>query len=164
MVIRKIPFILFGLLTVAILLFALKFFAFLFDSMPKVEQQRYKKTDVAQLIDNLMWEDNGSLAKIYWIDSMDRLVKMGEAVVPDLINAIETAHDKATTGTYQSEQPSEWAINHDTEMLQIRAAMVLGRIGDVRAIPVLTNFQCRDGRLICYYVAEALKSIQEKGR
>jgi hypothetical protein len=158
---RKVPFILFGLLTIAVLLFALKFFALIYTPLPKVEQQRYKKTDVAQLIDNLMWEDNGSRAKIYWTDLMERLVKMGEPVVPDLIKAVETAHEKAAAGTHAGDRPSAWRINYDTEMLQTRAAMVLGKIGDARALSVLKSLKPANNILMRSYVDEAIESIQE---
>jgi hypothetical protein len=161
MVMRKVSFIVFGLLTVSILLLALKVFAILYTSMPKADRKVAKNEDISRLIDDLIWEANGNRTKIYWTDSMEKLVELGESVVPDLVAAIETAHDKVVFGTYAHEHPSKWRIKYDTEMLQARAAMVLGRIGDFRSIPALTNLQCRDGRLVCYYVAEALKSIQE---
>jgi len=158
---HKVLFIGFGLITVIVVLLALKFFAIVYTPLPKVERIRYKKTDLAQRIDKLMWEENGSGAKIYWTASMEQLVKSGEPVVSDLIAAIETAHNKAASRTYPGRQPSEWRIHHDTEMLQTRAAMVLGKIGDTRALPVLLDLDCKDNFLMCHYVKEAIESIQE---
>jgi hypothetical protein len=46
-----------------------------------------------------------------------------------------------------------------TANLQIRAAIVLGVIGDSRALPVLTNLECQTGSVDCYYIQEAIRAI-----
>jgi hypothetical protein len=157
---RKIPFILFGLIAVAVILVALKVFATLFTFMPRAEKKVDRKTEIARLLDDLMLEENGNAARMYWTTSMGKLAKMGEPIVPDLIEAIETAGQRAESVEYEGR--TEWGINHDREMLQVRVVMVLGRIGDVRALPVLTNLDCKGSFMMCFSVDEALKNIREQ--
>lgn len=115
-------------------------------------------------IDRLLDDENGSAAKIYWTPSMKGLVTMGSLVVPKLIEAIETAKEKAASVKYESGSPSEQRIKWDTELIQTRAAMVLGKIGDIRALPILTNLKCGDRSPMRYYIDEAVKSIFERAK
>jgi HEAT repeat protein len=92
---------------------------------------------------------------------MGALVKIGEPAVPELIDAIETAHDRAASMNYGNVQRSEWSIKHDARILQTRAAMVLGKSGDARAVPVLMKLKGNDCLFFCRDVDEAIKSSQE---
>jgi hypothetical protein len=160
---RKVPFIMFGLITISVMLVALKVLAVFYESMPKIEHNLYRNRDLSKLIDELMFEDNKNAIRIYWTDSMEKLAESGRLAVPDLIAAIETAHEKAASVKYGGNIQPEELINHDTQILQIRAAMVPGRIGDDRAIPVLTSLNCTDNRLKPY-IDQAIKSIQEESK
>ena len=40
--------------------------------------------------------------------------------------------------------------------------MILGKIGDARALPVLTNLKQIDNGIMRHYVDEAIKRIQDK--
>lgn len=164
---RKIPFILCVLVTASVLLFGLKVFAVLYESMHESKNTFTKHEDIPTLINNLMSEGNMNVLKVYWTQSMDKLAEIGEPIVPYLIEAIETAHDRAEAVADRAKAVtyadiSEGFINYNAEMLQTRAAMILGKIGDVRAVPVLTSLQCLEGGMICRYVNYALKSIAEQ--
>jgi HEAT repeat protein len=115
-------------------------------------------------IDRLLMDDNSSGTHFNWTPSMNALAEMGSAAVPSLIEAIETAKERAAFVPDNSGvQPSKQGIKWDTELIQTRAAMVLGKIGDTHALPVLTGLKCEDP-VMRHYVDEAIKSIFEKAK
>ena len=114
-------------------------------------------------IDRLLRDENGNASKVYWTPAMTALAEIGSAAVPGLIEASETARERAASVKAAPSLRSEEGIKWDTELIQTRAAMVLGKIGDARALPTLTNLKCED-ILMRYYVDEAIKSIFEKAK
>jgi HEAT repeat protein len=115
-------------------------------------------------IDRLLKDDNISGTHFNWTPSMEALAEIGASAAPSLIEAIETAKERAAFVPDNSGvQPSEQGIKWDTELIQTRAAMVLGKIGDTHALPVLTSLKCEDP-VMRHYVDEAIKSIFEKAK
>lgn len=158
---RKALFAILGLITVAVCIVAIKFYDIIQTPVPALLE---KPESIDSLIDTLLYEAERSGHRIMWTYSMDALVRIGQPAVPKLIEAIETAHDRAAAMNYSSVQRSEEGINHDARILQTRAAMVLGKIGDARAVPVLMKLRGIHCLFFCRDVDEAIKRIQEKGK
>lgn len=74
-----------------------------------------------------------------WTAAMEALVRIGTPVVPKLISVIEDDREAIDT--------------------QTRAAMVLGRIGDARALPVLRG-RPLDSAAMGFQVREAIRNIE----
>lgn len=111
---------------------------------------------IGQLIDS----DSGSLTHESWSPSMYALAGMGARVVPKLIETIDTARQVAASSRC-GDPPSEFCINSQARRLQTRAAMVLGRIGVIDAMPVLLKL--RSESELCplrYEVDTAIKNIE----
>jgi hypothetical protein len=154
---RKVLYIVLGLITLLVCIVTVKVYR-LIQTPEQVWTE--KPETIESLIDQLLLEDNGSCTGIYRTRAMNSLVEIGEPVVPELIEAIETAYNRAAALTSGQERRSEWLINVDRELLQVRAAMVLGMIGDDRALPILKSLKCRHNRVICPLIDEAIKSIE----
>jgi hypothetical protein len=99
---RKILFIVFVLITAVVLLLALKFFAILFTSMPKV-QSTLKNEDIPTVINSLMseetetdklikklWSANGEERRI----AKNKLVGLGQKAVRPLISLLKEVSEK----------------------------------------------------------------------
>jgi len=96
-----------------------------------------------------------------WNAAMEALAKIGSPAVPKLIEAIQDAPNRAASFRFaDGTKLSGIYIQTETDKLRIRAAMVLGRIGDARALPVLRDLPRENGAM-SLYVSEALKSIEK---
>lgn len=100
---------------------------------------------------------------------MHALVQIGLPAVPKLIDAIETAETKAVSTRVFDDDPifteevKRRMIKLDTLQIQVRAAMVLGRIGDDQALPALEKLQnTTDSEYLVRYVKEAEEKIKKK--
>jgi hypothetical protein len=105
--------------------------------------------------------------------AMDALVKIGQPSVPKLIQEIKTAHLKAANGLVRDSQykmkeaEDRESILIETAKIQIRAAMVLGEIGELQALTVLEELlePAADPFLLKLrkpYVEEALELIRKR--
>jgi hypothetical protein len=101
---RKILFILLGLFIVFICLLAIKVYDITQTPVPTTLE---KPVTVDSLIEHLLYEDEHRSHRTTWTASMDDLVRIGEPTVLKLIEAIETAHDRALSMNYGNVQRSE---------------------------------------------------------
>ena len=92
--------------------------------------------------------------------AMKALVRIGPVIFPRIIEAIETAESRAAAVKIDDHPPSDFFIRAETVKIQARAAMVLGAIGDTRALPILEELlnKNRDEEII-HYVQEAIGQI-----
>ena len=90
----------------------------------------------------------GSASKESWTAAMEALARIGTPAVPKLIGVIGDE-----TRSSRSDEP-------ELTDIQTRAAMVLGRIGDARALPVLKALRS-DNSVMSFYVKEAIKNIEK---
>ena len=98
---------------------------------------------------------------------MHALVEIGYPAVPNLIEAIETAESRIANQTDSESSLSEEAKTRVAKIavsqIQARASIVLGDIGDARALPVLeTLLSATDDRFLSPYVTEAIVKIRKK--
>lgn len=99
--------------------------------------------------------------------AMQTLISIGKPTIPALLQAIDSAEELATSdhrdastfGTKKMRQD----IRDEIFRIQVRAVIVLGRIGDTRAIPMLQHLEeaTSNGELR-YFCRDAIKRIQEK--
>lgn len=96
--------------------------------------------------------------------AMLALVEIGSAAVPEIIRSIETANERAAATPFpEGEHPSDFFVKTETAKNQARAAMVLGEIGDVQALPVLEELRrSTDNGFLRPYVDRAIKTIKQK--
>ncbi|MEN3331489.1 MAG: hypothetical protein V7641_854 [Blastocatellia bacterium] len=93
--------------------------------------------------------------------AMKALVRIGPVIFPRIIEAIETAESRAAATKFGFDHtPSEFFIRAETVKIQARAAMILGAMGDTRALPILEELlnKNRDEELL-RYVKEAIRQI-----
>jgi len=114
---------------------------------------------------------------------MRSLVQMGPPAVPALLEEIENASSTAPSLVFRDEDaPSEsgdkprlheknnqWDGSREVAIIRIRAAMILGEIGDGRALPVLERLFHRTSESVpqdieSAWVAHAIDQIREKSR
>ena len=117
----------------------------------------------------LMWKPDGIGVGQPINIAMQTLIEIGSPALPALLQAIDSAEELAmndykdglTSGTEKMRQ----AIHDAIFKIQARSAIVLGRIGDARAIPKLQDIEesTNDGELR-YFCRDAIKRIQEKKR
>lgn len=102
---------------------------------------------------------------------MQALVKIGPPAVPHLIEAIETAEERAASIQFGGSQPTEEEkgryIMSEAAKIRAKVARVLGEIGDVRAVPVLEKLLAASNELNSWrpdkpYIEEAINKIKEK--
>jgi hypothetical protein len=157
---RKVMYIFSGIVMLLACMIAINAYIIIHTPVPEITEN---VASVDSLIDTLLYEAEHSPGTVVtWTYSMKAIVKIGEPAVPKLIDAIETAHDRAVVMNDGNLQTTEEAISHDASILQTRAAMVLGKIKDSRAVPVLMKMKGIHCLYFCRYVDEAIKSIQEK--
>lgn len=101
--------------------------------------------EIQILIDHIMDQETHSLTHESWTPSMDALVRIGPKAVPELIETV----DKATEIFIARElagrsAPSDFSIRTEPFVIQTRFVMVLGRIGDARALPILLYIQAHE--------------------
>lgn len=97
---------------------------------------------------------------------MEALVKIGSASVPKAIEALETAEPRESAVRYaDGTTPSTFRRKTNIATDQARAALVLGEIGDVRALPSLESFlRTTDNQWLMSYFEEAIKKIKKKNK
>ena len=116
------------------------------------------------LINRMMEQETSNLFHEYWGPAMYELVKIGPRAVPKLIETISRAREIFISKELASGwQPSDFAISVYPVIIQTRAVMVLGKIADERALPILRFLRTQDDLcpLRCE-VDEAIKSIERK--
>jgi hypothetical protein len=154
---RKTIYLTAGLLILALSIGAFKIYDILTTTSIELDDTRER---IPILIEHLLRDDNDSGTKIYWTSEMEEMTRIGPPAVPSLIEAIETAAIRAASIEYpEGFQRSEKGIKWDTEILQIRCAMVLGRIGDSRALPVLEQLKGKYGPPLRHYIDAAIEGI-----
>lgn len=99
---------------------------------------------------------------------MRALARVGSPAVPRLIEAIETAEDRASSLPYVMSEPEEelrrGLVAERVAQVRARAARVLGEIGDLRALPVLERLLQPEARSHSTgaerdYVVEAIQRL-----
>ncbi|HEV8483807.1 MAG TPA: hypothetical protein VGV87_09685 [Blastocatellia bacterium] len=103
---------------------------------------------------------------------MTALANIGAAAVPYLISSIETAKQKALSVQFPDPRTDEERTRYvmtQTARTQLRAAMVLGEIGDPRGLPVLQRLlePTSDLNLVrpeTVVVKHAIKQIQDRAK
>jgi hypothetical protein len=116
---------------------------------------------IGRLIDYMVEPESRSVTKESWGGAMEALARIGRPAVPQLIEAIQNAPEKAASKRFaDGTKLSDFGVQAETSKIQTRAAMVLGRIGDVRALPVLGALPS-DNSVMSFYVKEAIKSIEK---
>ena len=125
---------------------------------------------------------------IDWPRGLDRvmrsLVQIGAPAVPDLIQELESAASNASSLVISDEvapsrsggeprlhgENTKWDRSREISIIQIRAVLVLGEIGDERALPALETLLLNDPsepRLVeieSPYITRAIHNIREKSR
>ncbi|MFY9554506.1 MAG: hypothetical protein WAV20_24415 [Blastocatellia bacterium] len=95
---------------------------------------------------------------------MGALAEIGTSAVPALIEAIETSNTK-NLDLNQAYPITGFSKTLDLFHIQARAAMVLGQIGDPRALlPLEKLLRETDNKFTVYYVKEAVENIMRKSR
>jgi len=116
---------------------------------------------IARLIEFMNEPESENATKEYWNAAMEALAKIGGPAVPKLMEAIQGAPNKAASKRFADGTGlSDFGIRVETSKIQTRAAMVLGRIGDARALPVLKALRSDNGVML-YYVNEAIERIEK---
>ena len=128
--------------------------------VPKTENLRSR---ILVLIEEMIEASSSNLLREYWNDSMEELVEIGEPSVPKLIEVLETAEGRSRASYVLGDiKPSEEGIRMETEIIQTRAAMVLGKIGDARALPFLEKLKDKKYFPLYGAVIEAIEKIEKK--
>jgi len=113
---------------------------------------------------------------------MRSLAQIGAPAVPDLIQELESAASNASSLVLNDEvapsrsgdtprlleENTKWDGSREISIIRIRAVLVLGEIGDERALPALERLLLNDPsapRLVEFessYVTRAIQNIREK--
>src|SRR5215467_3653000 len=116
---------------------------------------------IGRLIDYMVQPESESSTKEYWDGAMEALARIGNPAVPKLIQTIQEAPKKTSSIQFaDGAKLSDFSVQAEINKIQTRAAMVLGRIGDARALPVLKGLPS-DNSLMSFYVKEAIKNIEK---
>lgn len=109
-----------------------------------------------QRSESLKWENMNS--------AMEALIDIGSASVPKVIEAMETTEAReAAVRDSDGEGPSEYRIKTISVRHQTRAIMVLGKIGDVQALPSLKKLQTiTESKFLLPYLKDAINAIKKK--
>lgn len=110
-----------------------------------VQQLNYNEetdTRIRSLIDCMMSQETYSLTHEHWGPCMQDLADIGSQAVPSLIETVHRAREIYISRALASGlPPSDFSIRVQPLIVQTRAVMVLGRIGDKRALPSLLDRQ-----------------------
>lgn len=121
---------------------------------------------ISSLINRMVLEETDSLTHERWHGSMEALAGLGSTAVPRLIETIEEARNIAASHNSANGSPSsDLFIDAQASVIRTRAVMVLGRIGDARALPIL--FSLRLKQELCPLrceIDEAIKQITARHR
>ena len=97
---------------------------------------------IRTLIDSMLAQDTYSLTHESWGPSMQALADIGPQAVPRLIETVDRAREIYISRNLAAGlPPSDFSIRVEPFIVQTRAVMVLGRIGDKRALPILLDIQ-----------------------
>lgn len=112
----------------------------------------------------------------FFNDEMSVLVEIGTPAVPHLIDTIEKAEATAASllqstlldESLNREKVRQMMMKRDAQLIKLRAAMVLGEIGDATALPVLNHLLTQEisdlegSQYFVYRVKEAIEKIKKK--
>jgi hypothetical protein len=132
------------------------------DSIEILGRLRAEKA-IPLLIEQMLLVPKLNWLREYWNPAMEALAEIGPAAVPKLIETIEKAREEVSSGRFSSpisDEQRQYIIESFIITRQTRAVMVLGRIGDARALPFLSGLP--EVYPMRYYVKEAIKNIIEK--
>lgn len=98
--------------------------------------------------------------------AMYALIEIGEPAVPKLLEAMETARDRVIAMcAADKDPPSDFFIRTETVKNQARAAMVLERIGDERALPVLERIKSTtESEWLIPYLERSIQGCKKRHR
>ena len=112
---------------------------------------RLKATEsIPMLIEIMVLRERGNSGDEFLNREMVVLVQIGSQAVAPLIEAIHTAEASAAASLLKidlgalSTEEVKRSIQRDAQSIKLRAATVLGEIGDVRALPVLESLLDQD--------------------
>jgi HEAT repeat protein len=125
---------------------------------------------VPLLIDIMAREEADSPLSRYEGPEMVALEQIGSAAVPMLLEVLETPAkaERAPAGNAPSTASGGWALGQHGGHFEYfkarsRAAMVLGEIGDIRALPVLQDMLAsNEDSLLAPYLKEAINRIRKR--
>ena len=105
---------------------------------------------IPMLIEIMVLRERGNSGDEFLNREMVVLVQIGKRAVAPLIEAIHTAEASAAASLLKidlgalSTEEVKRSIQRDAQSIKLRAATVLGEIGDVRALPVLESLLDQD--------------------
>jgi hypothetical protein len=155
-ILRRWPFVVVGILA-----FILGMFAGRLYNSPKAPLPETDDTElrIDAEINHVLAQETGSLTHENWSLAMENLVEVGKRAVPKLLATIEKARDLASSYVGSS----DYFIKTQTRIIQTRAVMILGQIGDARALPALYKLRAEDE--LCPLRCEvdyAIKNIERR--
>lgn len=116
--------------------------------------------EAVPLLVRIMWKEQSLGATEQMNAAMEALRMIGEKAVPELIAAVETA-DAMVSAERREEGESSRRI--DVFRLKVRGTIVLGRIGDQRALPTLESLlKQTDDKFLLPYVEDAIAEIKRR--
>jgi hypothetical protein len=139
---------------------AMKVYCIENQQIPKLENLQVR---ILILTEKMLIGESGSATHERWNEGMKELAEIGKPAVPKLIEVIETAKGRASAKIYSEEiPPSEFGINVETYTIQTRAVMVLGKIRDAKALPLLLKLQDSNPQFqLKDEIIEAVKNIEK---
>jgi HEAT repeat protein len=113
----------------------------------------------------MMWKEDRESAWESFNPAMEALAKIGIPSVPELINAIEApeaiVNRKFGDDPIFTPEVKKRIIKEDTDELRVRSAMVLGEIGDERALPVLeTLLKATSEEYLAVHIRKAIEKLK----
>jgi hypothetical protein len=136
-VFRRWPYVVVGILAFVLGLFVAKLYNAPNSPLPETNDTELR---IEADINRVLTQETGSLTHENWSAAMEDLVEAGTRAVPKLLETIERARDLARS--YRG--ASDFFIKTQTRIIQTRAVMILGQIGDARALPVLNKLRAED--------------------
>jgi hypothetical protein len=129
-------------------------------TVDEVELLSRQSDEAVPLLVNCMIANSAGTDRYeYWSWSMEALAKIGGPAVPKLVNTMESARELASSHDWKA---SDFALNLETCSIRIRAAMVLGRIADDRALPALLKVRSQSDHCRRYEVDSAIENIRKR--
>lgn len=122
-----------------------------------------RMTEAIPLLIEIMLDEQSLGATEQMNGAMIALKQIGEPAVPALIATLESV-DKSPSAEMSPHYNIEAAETASARIsiFRSRAAMVLGEIGDIRALPALESLQITADRFLHPYVDDALRAIRKK--
>jgi HEAT repeat protein len=133
-----------------------------------------KSEEALPILLRLMWRDlevEMISKRPRWNNAMKALVTMGGVAVPTLIETLESAKSVANSVEYKDVQLSDGTgltiqdqVEKNKRRIQTRAILVLGEIGDERALTTLERMLQGDSDLLenqKVYLREAIEKLRD---